>query len=52
VIVVNPSRHTHIKANLANRFVRWLTNEPGQRAINAVTMDGQRLFIPNADIKK
>ena len=52
VIIVNPDRHAHVKATLAQRFVEWLTDAPGQAAINAVTMEGQRLFIPNATTTK
>ena len=52
VIIVNPDRHAHVKATLAQRFVEWLTDAPGQAAIDAVTMEGQRLFIPNATTTK
>ena len=52
VIIVNPERHAHVKATLAQRFVEWLTDTPGQAAIDAVTLEGQRLFIPNATTTK
>ena len=29
-------------------FITWLTSPPGQSAIGAVTINGQRLFTPNA----
>lgn len=52
IIIVNPDRHAHVKATLAQRFVEWLTDATGQAAIDAVTMEGQRLFIPNATTTK
>lgn len=48
VMLVNPARHPHVKSADARRFMGWLTSAPGQAAIAAVTMGGERLFIPNA----
>jgi tungstate transport system substrate-binding protein len=47
-IVVNPARHPHAKAALAQRFVDWLVSAPGQAAIAAYRIGGQQLFFPNA----
>ena len=48
VIAVNPARHPHVRAEAARRFVNWLLSPAGQAAIGAVTIDGERLFTPNA----
>lgn len=51
VIVVNPEKHPHVKAALAQRFVDWLVSPAGQEAIDGFTIDGERLFIPNANVR-
>ena len=48
VIVVNPSRHPHVKAALGQTFADWLVLPPGQAAIAAYRINGQQLFFPNA----
>ena len=48
VTLVSPERHPHVKAALARRFAEWLISPAGQAAIDRVTIDGERLFIPNA----
>ena len=48
VTLVNPERHPHVKAALARRFAEWLISPAGQAAIDGFTIDGERLFIPNA----
>ena len=49
VTLVSPERHPHVKAALAQRFADWLVSPQGQAAIDAFTIDGERLFIPNAN---
>lgn len=49
-IVVDPERHPHAKAALAQRLVDWLVSEPGQAAIGAFRVQGERLFVPRAEI--
>lgn len=49
VIVVNPARHPHVKADAAQRFVDWITSSAGQAAIASYTIGGEQLFFPNAD---
>ena len=49
VIVVNPARHPHVKADLAQQFVDWVVSPAGQQAIAAYRISGQQLFFPNAD---
>ncbi len=48
VILVNAARHPHIKAAEGRLFVDWLVSAEGQRAIGAYTINGERLFFPNA----
>lgn len=47
-IVVDPARHPHAKAELAQRFVDWLVSPRGQQAIGAFRIDGEVLFHPDA----
>ena len=49
-IVVDPERHPHVKAALAQRLVDWLVSEPGQAAIGAFQVGGERLFVPRAEL--
>jgi tungstate transport system substrate-binding protein len=46
VLVVNPERHPHVKADLATRFADWLTSEAGQRAIASFAVGGAPVFFP------
>ena len=48
VTLVSPERHSHVKAAPARRFAEWLLSPAGQAAIDGFTIDGERLFIPNA----
>jgi tungstate transport system substrate-binding protein len=48
VMVVNPDKHPHVKAALAQRFAAWVVSQAGQDAIAAYKIDGQQLFFPNA----
>ena len=47
IILVNPDRHPHIKAELGRAFINWITGANGQAAIAAYKRDGQQLFFPN-----
>jgi tungstate transport system substrate-binding protein len=49
VIMVNPARHPHVKAALAQQFVDWVTSPAGQGAIASYRINGQQLFFPNAE---
>lgn len=46
VIVVDPERHAHVKAEAAQAFVDWLVSEEGQAAIASFRVEGQPLFFP------
>ena len=48
VILVNPARHPHVKAEDGRAFIAWLTSPEGQRAIEEFTVGGEQLFVPNA----
>ncbi|MBL8325831.1 MAG: substrate-binding domain-containing protein [Rubrivivax sp.] len=48
VLVVNPARHPHVKAALAQQFADWVVSAAGQAAISAFKVGGEPLFFPNA----
>ncbi len=48
VILVNPKRHPHVKADLGRKFIAWLISPEGQAAIGAFRVNGQVLFKANA----
>lgn len=48
VMLVNPVRHPHVRAELGNRFINWLVSSEGQKAIASYQIEGQQLFFPNA----
>ncbi len=49
VLLVNPERHPHVKADLGQAFIDWLLSDIGQSEIAAFRVNGQQLFFPNAD---
>ncbi|MFM7345412.1 MAG: substrate-binding domain-containing protein, partial [Tagaea sp.] len=48
VILVNPQRHAHVKADMGRAFIDWLVGAEGQRAIADYKIGGEQLFFPNA----
>ena len=52
VMVVNPARHPHVKAALAQAFADWLVSAAGQAAIADYKIGGEQLFFPNAGAGK
>jgi tungstate transport system substrate-binding protein len=50
VILVNPAKHAHVKKDLGQAFVDWLTSPEGQKAITAYKVGGEQLFFPNATV--
>ncbi len=48
VILVNPERFPHVKADEGQAFIDWLVSAEGQTAIADFTVDGQPLFFPSA----
>jgi tungstate transport system substrate-binding protein len=48
VILVNPAKHAHVKKDLGQQFIDWLTSAEGQKSIADYKINGQQLFFPNA----
>ena len=48
VMVVNPARHPHVKAALAQQFADWVVSPAGQGVIAGYKVGGEPLFFPNA----
>ena len=48
VMVVNPAKHPHVKAALAQGFVDWVVSPAGQAAVAGYKIGGEQLFFPNA----
>ena len=48
VILVNPEKHSRVRAEKGQAFVDWLTSSEGQKAIASYKIDGKQLFFPNA----
>ncbi len=48
IILVNPERHPHVKADLGREFIAWLISPEGQAAIGDFRINGEILFKPNA----
>lgn len=48
IILVNPERHAHVKAEQGQAFINWVISEDGQAAIASFTVGGEQLFFPSA----
>src|SRR3546814_18672908 len=48
VMLVNPGKHPHVKADLGQQFIDWLTSPEGQDAIASYKIGGEQLFFPHA----
>ncbi len=48
VMLVNPERHPHVKAEAGQKFIDWLVSDDGQAAIASYRIAGEQLFFPNA----
>jgi tungstate transport system substrate-binding protein len=51
VILVNPTKHPHIKKELGQAFIDWLISKEGQQAIAEYKIGTDQLFFPNANDK-
>ena len=49
VILVNPEKHPHVKKAEGQAFIDWLRSPEGQNSIADYKIDGQQLFVPNAN---
>jgi len=48
VMLVNPQKHPHVKRELSEQFIDWLTSADGQRTIAEFKINGVQLFYPDA----
>ncbi len=48
VMVVDPARHPHVKAVLAQTFADWVTAPAGQAVIASYKVGGEQAFFPDA----
>ena len=49
VILVNPKKFPHVKAEWGQAFIDWLVSPEGQEAIANYKIGGEQLFFPNAN---
>ena len=49
IILVNPERHAHVKADAGQAFIDWIVSDAGQAAIASFTVGGEQLFFPSAE---
>ena len=47
VMLVNPTKHPHVKREAGQKFIDWLISPEGQRAIAEYRIDGQQVFFPD-----
>lgn len=48
IILVNPAKHSHVKAVQGQQFIDWLLGPHGQQLIADYRIGNQQLFFPNA----
>lgn len=48
VMLVNPTKHAHVKKDWGQAFVDWMVSAEGQAAIAGYKIGGEQLFFPNA----
>lgn len=48
VMLVNPQLHPHVKHDLGEKFIDWLTSAEGQQTIADYKINGAQLFFPDA----
>ena len=49
VMLVNPEKHPAVKSQAGQQFIDWLVSPEGQQAIADYRINGEQLFVPNAD---
>jgi tungstate transport system substrate-binding protein len=49
VMLVNPKQHPHVKQDLGEKFIDWLTSLEGQQTIAEYKINGAQLFFPDAN---
>lgn len=48
VMLVNPTKHPHVKVAEGQKFVDWVVSPAGQTVIASYKIGGEQLFFPNA----
>lgn len=48
VILIQPSKHPHVKAADGQKFIDWVVSAQGQSVIAQYKIGGEQLFFPNA----
>jgi tungstate transport system substrate-binding protein len=48
VMLVNPQKQPHVKRELGEKFIDWLTSADGQQTIARYKISGAQLFFPDA----
>jgi tungstate transport system substrate-binding protein len=49
VMLVNPTKHPHVKAVDGQKFINWVVSPAGQNVIASYKIGGEQLFFPNAE---
>jgi tungstate transport system substrate-binding protein len=49
VMLVNPTKHPHVKAADGQKFIDWVVSPSGQAVIASYKIGGEQLFFPNAE---
>lgn len=47
IIMVNPEHHPHIKTEMSQRFINYITGVDGQKIIRDFRINGEALFYPD-----
>ncbi|HSR72408.1 MAG TPA: substrate-binding domain-containing protein [Kiloniellales bacterium] len=48
IILVNPEKYPHVKAELGQTFIDWVISPEGQKVIAEYKIKGEQAFFPNA----
>lgn len=51
IMLVNPERHPHVKAEQGQAFIDWIVSDAGQKAIAGFQVGGEQLFFPAAAVR-
>ena len=46
IMAVNPSRHPQVNYHGAQKLIKWITSDTGQKKIASFRLEGQQLFFP------
>ena len=49
ILLVNPDKHAHVKAEQGQAFIDWIVSDAGQAAIASFKVGGEQLFFPSAE---